>query len=76
MIPSILLKIFVGSTLSDLADVAEGGNMQHSTLSLVMLVSGLALGVLAVAYLTLVTKRYLHQNRIDLENATFLAGEN
>ncbi len=40
-----------------------------------MVIVGLILGVVAVVYLTIVTKRYLHQNKIDLEDAPPIIGE-
>ena len=60
MIPGTIVYIFLGTTVSNIADAATG-NYESGTASLVFIIVGTILAVLAIVYITIVVRRYLNQ---------------
>ena len=58
MLPGSIVYIFLGTTISNIADAAEG-NFQGGWLTLVLLICGCIMGLIAVVYISLLAKRYL-----------------
>ena len=59
MIPGTVVYIFIGTTVSNIADAATG-NYEQSTLSLVFIIVGTILALLAIIYISCVVKKYLN----------------
>jgi len=58
MLPGAVVYVFVGTTISNIADAVDG-NYDGGYIYIVMLVVGTLLGVFAVVYISIITKRYL-----------------
>jgi uncharacterized membrane protein YdjX (TVP38/TMEM64 family) len=58
MLPGAIVYIFLGTTISNIADAANG-NFEGGAATLVLLILGCALGLFAIVYISIVTKRYL-----------------
>ena len=59
MIPGTVVYVFIGTTVSNIADAATG-NYEQSTLSLVFIIVGTILALLAIIYISCVVKKYLN----------------
>ena len=59
MIPGVIVYVFIGTTISDLADAAAGKNDQ-GTLVLVLFVIGSILGCAGIIWVSIVAKGYLN----------------
>ena len=66
MLPGAVVYVFAGTTISNIADAVDG-NYDGGYIYIIMLVIGTLLGIFAVVYVSVVTKRYLQSNMIDIE---------
>lgn len=66
MLPGAVVYIMLGTTISNIADAAEG-NYQGGWITIGMLIFGTIMAFVAIIYISMVTKRYLQSNMIDLE---------
>eukprot|EP00347_Sterkiella_histriomuscorum_P024041 403332511 len=69
MLPGAFVYVLLGTTISSIADAANG-NFEAGVLPLIMLIFGTLLAIFAVVYISIVTKRYLNNNLIDLDSGT------
>jgi len=60
MIPGTLVYVFVGTTISDIADTAKGKS-ENNTLILVFLIVGSIIGCGGIIYISMVAKRMLNE---------------
>ena len=60
MIPGTIVYVFIGTTISNLAD-AVAGKYESGTLGLVVLIVGTVLAFAAIVYVSIVVKRYLNK---------------
>ena len=60
MIPGTIVYVFIGTTISNIADAAAG-NYESGWLGLVMLIVGTVLALAAIIYISIVVKRYLNK---------------
>lgn len=67
MLPGAFVYVLLGTTISSIADAANG-NFDAGVLPLIMLIFGTVLALFAIIYISMVTKRYLNNNIIDLES--------
>ena len=59
MIPGTVVYVFIGTTISDIADAATGTS-QQSTLILVMIIIGTILAFAGIVWVSIVAKRNLN----------------
>ena len=59
MIPGTVVYVFLGTTISNIADAASG-NYEQGTASLIFIIVGTALAFAAIVYITVVVRRYLN----------------
>ena len=64
MIPGTIVYVFIGTTISNIADAVQG-NYESGTLGLVVLIVGSILGLIAIIYISIVVKRYLNKALIE-----------
>ena len=60
MIPGTVVYVFIGTTVSNIADAATG-NYEQSTLSLVFIIVGTILAFMAIIYISCIVKKYLNE---------------
>lgn len=60
MIPGTVVYVFIGTTISDIADAASGNNDQK-TLVLVLFIVGSILACGGIMWVSFVAKRYLNE---------------
>jgi len=60
MIPGTLVYVFIGTTISSIADAASGTS-QNSTLILVLFIAGSILACAGIVWVSVVAKRHLNQ---------------
>ena len=60
MIPGTIVYVFVGTTIGNIADAANG-EFEGGTATLVLLIVGTVLAFAAIVYITVVVKRYLNK---------------
>lgn len=71
MLPGAIVYVLLGTTISSIADAANG-NYEAGVIPFVMLIFGTILAIIAIAYISMVTKRYLNNNIIDLETGNLV----
>ena len=67
MLPGTVVYVFIGTTISDIADAASGNNDQK-TLVLVLFIVGSILACAGIMWVSFVAKRYLHEALAEKEN--------
>lgn len=65
LVPGLTLRIFIGTTLSTLANTS---NLKNNPLVVGMLVIGSALAIGGIVYISIITRRHLKQMSLDEEN--------
>jgi uncharacterized membrane protein YdjX (TVP38/TMEM64 family) len=60
MLPGTLVYVFIGTTISDIADTASGKS-ENNTLILVFLIVGSILGCAGIVWISIVAKRKLNE---------------
>ena len=60
MLPGTIVYIFLGTTISNIADAASG-NYEQGTASLVFIIVGTILAFIAIVYISCVVKKYLNE---------------
>jgi len=66
MLPGAIVYVLLGTTISSIADAANG-NFDAGVMPIILLVFGTLLAIFAVYYISKVTQRYLTTNVIDIE---------
>lgn len=66
MVPGAIVYVMLGTTISSIADAADG-NFEGGVLTLIMMIFGTIMALVAIIYISIVTKRYLNNNLIDLD---------
>lgn len=74
MLPGAFVYVLLGTTISSIADAANG-NFDGGPLPIILLVVGTITAFVAIIYISIVTKRYLNSNMIDLETGESAAAE-
>lgn len=65
MLPGAFVYVLLGTTISSIADAANG-NFEGGAMTMVLLIFGTIMAFVAIIYISIVTKRYLNSNMIDL----------
>ena len=60
MIPGTLVFVFIGTTISDIADTAKGKS-ENNTLILVFLIVGSIVGFAGIVWISIIAKRMLNE---------------
>lgn len=60
MIPGTIVYVFVGTTIGNISDAAQG-NFEGGTATLILLIVGTILAFAAIVYITIVVRRYLRK---------------
>ena len=65
MLPGAFVYVLLGTTITSIADAANG-NFEGGVLTLGLLIFGTVMALIAIIYVSILTKRYLNSNMILL----------